>query len=166
MSTIVAFDPKSGAVVAKYSVTGRCDGLTADPIHHRLLASVNEDNNSSLYVITPGNPTAKHYTYSPEPAETGGPATPQLDDIERVTGRGTLYAVDQKTGSIYAIDTAGVEPGTFFVSQPNPSSGDLPNDPALGVVDLHSGVVTHVDSTLASPKGLLFVPAHHEGDDG
>jgi hypothetical protein len=297
MSTIVAFDPKSGAVVAKYSVTGRCDGLTADPIHHRLLASVNEDNNSSLYVITPGNPTAKHYTYSPDPAQTGsdginggtdaisvspdgtiyvahsnpdpslpapnntaavytmtlsgttatltrvfgvndsaaiinpspggptsgplgltdpdsnrfipgeeggtliqdaqadsklvlasnlgedhptlrqlsltnatapkgGPATPQLDDIERVTGRGTLYAVDQKTGSIYAIDTAGVEPGTFFVSQPNPSSGDLPNDPALGVVDLHSGVVTHVDSTLASPKGLLFVPAHHEGDDG
>jgi hypothetical protein len=112
------------------------------------------------------HPTLRQVNLTNATAPKGGPATPQLDDIERVRGRGTLYAVDQKTGSIYAIDTAGVEPGTFFVSQPNPSSGDLPNDPALGVVDLHSGVVTHVDSTLASPKGLLFVPAHHEGDDG
>jgi hypothetical protein len=291
MSTIVAFDPSDGAVVAKYSVTGRCDGLTADPVHHRLLASVNEDNNSSLYVITPGHPTPAHYLYSPDPSEMGSDGsnggtdaisvspdgtiyvahsnpdtslpppnntaavytmtlsgttatltpffrvndqadvvnptpggaesaplgltdpdsnrfvpgenggmliqdaqadsklvlasnlgedhptlrqlnltnateppgsllTPQLDDIERVTGRGTLYAVDQKTGNIYAIDTSGVEPGTFFVSQPSPSAGDLANDPALGVVDLQSGVVTHVDSTLGSPKGLLFVPAH------
>jgi hypothetical protein len=297
MSTIVAFDPSTKAVVATYSVLGRCDGLTADPLHHRVLASVNEDLNSSLYVITPGNPTPAHYTYSPDPAEMGsdgtnggtdaisvspdgtiyvahsnpdpalpapnntaavytmtlggttakltplfgvndpasvvnptpgaptvaplgltdpdsnrfipgeeggtliqmaqadsklvqasnlqedhpslrqlnltnatvpkgGPATPQLDDIARVAGPGTLYAVDQKTGSIYTIDTTGVEPGTFFVSQPNPSAGDLPNDPALGVVDLHTGVVTHVDSTLGSPKGLLFVPGHHQGHEG
>jgi hypothetical protein len=295
MSTIVAFNPKGGAVVATYSVLGRCDGLTADPRHHRLLASVNEDLNSSLYVITPGNSTPAHYQYDPSPAETGtdgtnggtdaisvspdgtiyvahsnpdvalappnntaavytmtlkgttasltrlfgvndpahiinptpgGPAsaplgltdpdsnrfipgenggtliqdaqadsklvlasnldedhptlrqlmltnatgptdvTPQLDDIERVTGRGTLYAVDQKTGSIYAIDTAGVDPGTYFVSQPNPSTGDLLNVPAIGVVDLHTGVVTHVDSTLGSPKGLLFVPDHRDGEGG
>ena len=297
MSTIVAFDRKSGTPVATYSVTGRCDGLTADRAHHRVLASVNEDLHSSLYVITPGDPTPAHYLYSPDPAETGsdgtnggtdaisvsqdgtiyvahsnpdtalpppnntaavytmtlsgttanltpffgvndpadivnrtpggpesaplgltdpdsnrfvpgengglliqdaqadsklvfasnlgsdqptlsqlnltnatpptgGAATPQLDDVERVTGPGTLYAVDQKSGNIYAIDTSGVEPGTFFVSQPNPSIGDLPNDPALGVVDLETGVVTHVDSTLGSPKGLLFVPAHRQHDEG
>ncbi|HSS11688.1 MAG TPA: hypothetical protein VLL25_17510, partial [Acidimicrobiales bacterium] len=93
---------------------------------------------------------------------TGGAATPQLDDIERVTGEGVLYAVDQKAGNIYAIDTSGVESGTLFVSQPNPAAGDLPNDPAIGVVDPKTGVVTHVDLTLGSPKGLLFV-AGHEG---
>jgi hypothetical protein len=31
-------------------------------------------------------------------------------------------------------------------------------------VDLHTGVVTHVDSTLGSPKGLLFVPDHRDGE--
>jgi hypothetical protein len=286
-STIVAFDPATGSVVATYSLLGRCDGLTADPGNDRLLASVNEDNNSSLFVIAPGNPVAAHYSYSPDPAEvgtdgalnggtdaisvapdgtvyvahsnpavgldttavftltlqgttavltpvfgvndsariinlvpggpvtaplgltdpdsnrffadlrggtlvqdaqadsklvfathlgrggpelrqllltnagdpTGSQATPQLDDIERVTGPGVLYAVDQQTGKIYAIDTASVEPGTFFVSQPAPAAGDLPNTPALGVVDVRTGVVTPVDFTLGSPKGLLFVPA-------
>jgi hypothetical protein len=277
-------------VVTTYTLTGRCDGLTADPRHHRIFATVNED--SSLYVITPGaaEPLA-HYDYSPSPAETGsdgtnggtdavsigsngtvyvahsnpdrslpapndtaavytlelhgataeltplfgvndsaevinpppgdpasaslgltdpdsnrflpsagggilvqdsqadsklvfvtnlgartpklrqldltnatppsgGAATPQLDDIERVGGPGTLYAVDEATGNVYETDTARVEPDTLFVSQPAPKSGDLPNDPALGVLDPHDGVVTHVDSTMGSPKGLLFVPEH------
>jgi hypothetical protein len=288
-STIVAFDARTGSFVTSYTVLGRCDGLTADPSHNRLLASVNEDLNSSLYVITPGNHTPAHYTYSPSPAQTGtdgtnggtdaisvspdgtiyiahsnpdtalaapnntaavytmtlddttahltrffgvndsagvigaapggphrsplgltdpdsnrfiwtrqggmliqdaqadsklvfadhlasehprlrqlaltnatppsgGAATPQLDDIERVTGEGVLYAVDQKGGNVYTISTENVAPGTLFVSQPAPATGDLPNDPALGVVNPSTGVVTHVSSTLLSPKGLLFVP--------
>src|SRR5437867_2068634 len=41
LSTIAAFDPTSGAVITTYSVTGRCDGVTADPASHRWLASVN-----------------------------------------------------------------------------------------------------------------------------
>jgi hypothetical protein len=97
---------------------------------------------------------------------TGGPATPQLDDIERVGGDGVLYAVDQKGGNIYGIDTSGVAPGTLFVSQPHPGAGDLPNDPAIGVVDPRTGVVTHVDATLASPKGLLFVASQDQGNGG
>ncbi|HEY2668395.1 MAG TPA: hypothetical protein VGK51_16305, partial [Actinomycetota bacterium] len=296
-STVVAFDRATGAVATTYTLSGRCDGLTADPRHHRIFATVNEDLNSSLYVITPGSaePLA-HYDYSPSPAETGsdgtnggtdavsigsngtvyvahsnpdvslpapnntaavstlelhgttaeltpffgvndtaqiinaptgtasaplgltdpdsnrflpgphggtliqdaqadsklvfatdldakapklrqllltnatppsgGAATPQLDDIERAGGPGTLYAVDQAKGNIYQIDTAQVEPGTLFVSQPAPKSTDLPNDPALGVVDPHTGVVTHIDSTMGSPKGLLFVPEHGQGSDG
>jgi hypothetical protein len=41
----------------------------------------------------------------------------------------------------------------------------VPNDPAIGVVNLETGVVTHVDPTLQSPKGLLLVPSsgHHHG---
>ncbi len=289
MSTIAAIDPANGKVVTTYSVLGRCDGLTADPTNHRVLASVNEDANSSLFVITPGTPAPAHYTYSPDPAETGsdgsnggtdaisvapdgtiyiahsnpesmlaapnntaavftltlsgttanltrlfgvndpatvinpaagspasaplaltdpdsnrfvadlsggtliqdaqadsklvlsgphagGPlkqlnmtnaaptqsgkdATPQLDDIEEVRGAGTLYAVDQLGGNVFAIDVTAADKGVFFVSQPNPASGDKPNNAAIGVVDMTSGVVTHIDTTLGSPKGLLFVPA-------
>jgi hypothetical protein len=296
MSTIVGFDRATGKVVATYSVTGRCDGLTADPVHDRLFASVNEDLNSSLFVITPGSATpVVHYTYSPNPAETGsdgtnggtdaisvapngtvyvahsnpdptlpppnntaavytltlsgttanltplfgindqaevinpsrggadtaplaltdpdsnrfipgprggtliqdaqadsklvfatrlgsgsprlrqlnltnavtptgGAATPQLDDIARIGHAGTLYVVDQLNGTISTIDTSSVVPGTLFVSQPKPAAGDLPNDPALGVVDPRTGVVTHV-AAFGSPKGLLFVPNHGRPED-
>jgi hypothetical protein len=98
----------------------------------------------------------------------GSPVTPQLDDVARVAGPGLLYVVDQGGGDIWTVDTAKVEPGTMFVSQPAPAAGDQPNDPALGVVDPQTGVVTHVNATLKSPKGLLFVGAddHGEGDGG
>lgn len=289
MSTIAAIDPATGTVRTTWSVLGRCDGLTADPANHRLLASVNEDANSSLFVITPPSPTPAQYTYSPDPAETGsdgsnggtdaisvgpdgtiyiahsnpdvsqpppnntaavytmnlsgttatltpmfgindpatvvnpaagsppsaplamtdpdsnryvsdlfggtlvqdsqgdsklvfaglkagdpkrqlnltndpatkaGPdVTPQLDDIVEVRGAGVLYVVDQSTWNLFSIDITAAMSGTFFVSQPNPSSGDKANVPALGVVDMTTGVVTHINSTFGSPKGLLFVPA-------
>jgi hypothetical protein len=288
MSTIVGFDQHTGAVVATYSVLGRCDGLTADPSHSRLLASVNEDANSSLYVITAGNAKPTHYTYSPSPEEKGsdgsnggtdaitiGPdgtiyvahsnpdpklpppnntaavetmslsgttatlkplfgvndpaqvvnpaaggaaseplgltdpdsnryvadlgggtliqdaqgdskmvlitnlgsgtptlsqlnltnskeppgskTTPQLDDIERIGGAGTLYAVDQATGNIFAIPMTAADQGTFIASQPAPTSTDLPNSPGLTMVDMKTGVVTRIDRSFGSPKGLLFV---------
>lgn len=289
-SDVVAFDARTGKVEQHYVFPGRIDGLTADSRHHRVIATANEDLNSSMYVITPRDQKVKHYTYSPDPAQTGsdgtnggtdsiaigqdgaiyvahsnpdvslpapnnapavytvklsgstakltplfgindvaavinpatgapgsaplgltdpdsnrfvhgpdggtliqdaqadsklvfvsdlddkkpvvkqlnltnavqsagGAATPQLDDIVPVDGDGTLFVVDQKAGNIYRADTDGVRPGTLFVSQPKPASGDLPNDAALGVVDPKTGVVTHlsVGVTLVSPKGLLFV---------
>jgi hypothetical protein len=287
-STIITYD-STGKSVATYTIPGRCDGLTADPTHHRILATANEDINSSLYVIHPGTAQPAHYTYSPDPAQTGsdgknggtdaisvtpdgtiyvahsnpdpklpapnnppavytmtlrgstaqltalfgvndlatviniasgpatplgltdpdsnqylpalnggtliqvaqadsklvmatnlqsghptlkqvtltnattarhGTATPQLDDIAQVNGPGTLYAVDQGASArVYSMDTSAITPGTLFVSQPKPSTGDLPNDPGLGIVDPTTGVVTHIGSPLTSPKGLLFVPA-------
>jgi hypothetical protein len=294
MSTIVAFNGR-GKEVATWSVPGRADGLTADRFTRTIYASVNEDNNSSLFIITPGNPTPAHYTYSPNPSEIGAgettsnggtdsitigsngavyvahsnpdpgagntaaeytislsgttatltrvfgvqdPATvvgtgavttlnltdpdsnrfipksapvlpgtliqdsqadsqlvfvhhpgttmqslsvlnltnaagdptvtPQLDDIVEVTGPGTLYVVDQANGTISSMNTKGITPGTLFVSQPAPSAGDLANTPDLGVVDPATGVVTHLGTGLASPKGLLFVPQQddRQGQDG
>jgi hypothetical protein len=294
MSTVVAFNG-DGQEVATWSILGRVDGLTADRLTHTIFASVNEDNNSSLFVIDPGDPTPTHYTYSPNPSEIGAgetssnggtdsitispdgtvyvahsnpdpgagntaavytislsgttanltrvfgvqdPATvvntgaattlnltdpdsnryipktapvlpntliqdsqadsqlvfvhkpgttkqslsvlnltnaagdptvtPQVDDIVEVTGPGTLYVVDQANGTISSIDTSGITPGTLFVSQPAPSAGDLANTPDLGVVDPTTGVVTHLGTGLASPKGLLFVPQQddRQGQDG
>ncbi|MGO9957382.1 MAG: hypothetical protein ACLP50_15675 [Solirubrobacteraceae bacterium] len=69
-STIVAFD-LSGRPVAKWSVVGKCDGLTADPQLDRVIATVNEDANSSVYLIDPdGAPT--HYQYSEPLPHNGG----------------------------------------------------------------------------------------------
>ncbi|MGH3852028.1 MAG: hypothetical protein ACRDR6_00715 [Pseudonocardiaceae bacterium] len=294
-STIAAYQASTGHLIGTYRLTGRCDGLAADPQRHRLLASVNEDNNSSLFVIRPGQPRPRHYTYRPNPAETGSDgtnggtdaisvapdgtiyvahsnpdtslpapnntaavytmtlagdtatltrlfgvndtaqvidpapgaptsaplaltdpdsnrylpgrdatlvqdaqadsklvlathlhaakptlrqlllsnaaptstgkaATPQLDDLVRVDGPGRLLVVDQNGDAIYSLDTATVRPWTVFVSQPAPGTSDLPNDPALGVLNLATGVVTHLHARFLSPKGLLFIAADHHDD--
>jgi hypothetical protein len=70
-STIVAFD-SSGKPLAQWDVVGKCDGLTADPLTHRLIATVNEDGSSSLYVIDPdAGSTPVHYSYN-EPLPSNG----------------------------------------------------------------------------------------------
>ena len=51
-STIVEFT-RSGHVVRQWDIRGKCDGLTADPGRHRVIATVNEDAHSSVYTIDP-----------------------------------------------------------------------------------------------------------------
>lgn len=84
-STIAEFD-LSGNVLQTVNVTGRVDGLTADPVNNRLIATINEDNLSSLDVITT-TPTfaLSPYDYSPNPA-TGSPAAGGTDSISIVNG--------------------------------------------------------------------------------
>ncbi len=66
-STIVEYGP-DGSTIASWSITGKCDGMAADVANNRIVATVNEDGNSSMYVITPGNVQTQHLTYSPDPA--------------------------------------------------------------------------------------------------
>jgi hypothetical protein len=73
-STVVELT-MSGDPLAQWDVTGKCDGLTADPQSHSVIATVNEDANSSLYVISPsataGSQVA-HYAYSAPLPHDGG----------------------------------------------------------------------------------------------
>lgn len=70
-STIVEFN-RHGDVVNEWDIVGKGDGLTADPDNHRLIATVNEDLNSSLYVIDPrSGGSAVHYAYN-EPLPSNG----------------------------------------------------------------------------------------------
>jgi hypothetical protein len=69
-STIVEFDLR-GRPVNEWDVAGKCDGLTADPLLGRVIATVNEDANSSLYLIDPRN-GARHFEYSAPLASSGG----------------------------------------------------------------------------------------------
>jgi hypothetical protein len=65
-STVVEFTG-SGRVIRQWDLKGKCDGLTADPGRQLLIATVNEDANSSIYTITPGAPAAaqtRHYRYN------------------------------------------------------------------------------------------------------
>jgi hypothetical protein len=71
-STIVEFS-LSGHELAQWDVTGKCDGVTADPDTGQLIATVNEDANSSVYVIDPQpGSTPVQYQYSVPLPSYGG----------------------------------------------------------------------------------------------
>jgi hypothetical protein len=70
-STVVEMST-TGTVEASWQLAGHCDGLTADPAAHELIATVNEDLNSSLFTIDPSSPTPTQYSYSPSPLPHNG----------------------------------------------------------------------------------------------
>ncbi len=73
-STIVEFT-RSGHVVRQWDIRGKCDGLTADPARHRVIATVNEDAHSSVYTIDPWasrRRQVRHYAYSEPLPHKGG----------------------------------------------------------------------------------------------
>lgn len=70
-STVVRFTP-GGSVVAQWDVRGKVDGLSANPATGDVIATVNEDANSSLYDISAGGVT--HYRYNKALPHRGGTA--------------------------------------------------------------------------------------------
>jgi len=111
-STLVEFTP-AGSVVKQWDVTGKIDGMGADPATGQVIATVNEDSKSSLYTVSGG--TVTHYTYSPSPL-------PQ---------QGGTDAVSVYQGKILISASA---PGT---------SGKAPaSAPAVFVVTLNAGTKT------------------------
>lgn len=116
-STVVEYDAR-GHQVASWDVTGKVDGLGADPTRHRVIATVNEDGNSSLYTITPGRKSAQHYVYRPNPLVHGG----GTDSV--VVRGGTIFITasapapdaDGTTYSKPALYTARLANGTATVT--------------------------------------------------
>lgn len=69
-STVVELSA-AGAVIKQWELVGKCDGLTADPNLDEVIATINEDANSSLYLIAPGA-SAVHYHYNKGGLAHGG----------------------------------------------------------------------------------------------
>ena len=70
-STIVEFTA-FGGVVNQWDIRGKCDGLTANPATGLVVATVNEDANSSLYTINPFSGQVVHYQYNKPLPHNGG----------------------------------------------------------------------------------------------
>jgi hypothetical protein len=75
-STLVEYN-RSGTVLNSWQLTGKIDGLGADNHSNQVIATVNEDGNSSIYTVRPSGhhgAAVTHYTYSPAPdsASSGG----------------------------------------------------------------------------------------------
>jgi hypothetical protein len=69
-STIVKFSSK-GKHLGQWDLTGKVDGMGAVSSLGAVLASVNEDGNSSLYELTSAGKLT-HFTYSPAKLPSGG----------------------------------------------------------------------------------------------
>ncbi|MDA4118172.1 MAG: hypothetical protein OK455_07495 [Thaumarchaeota archaeon] len=77
-STVAGYDPSTGTLVRVIQVTGKVDGLTADPKLDALIATVNEDANSAFNLIDPALGTVTTYTYAPNPAVAGNGGTDSI----------------------------------------------------------------------------------------
>ncbi len=77
-STVAGYDEASGTLVKSISVTGKVDGMTADPGGGRLIATVNEDSNSAFNLIDPATGNVTTYTYNPNPAVSGNGGTDSI----------------------------------------------------------------------------------------
>ncbi len=111
-STIVEFT-RNGAVVHQWDIRGKCDGLTADPYTGQVIATVNEDANSSLYSIDSWSGQVTHYRYNKPLPHHGG-----TDAISFYNGQMLISAS---------------APGTTGAAAPNPAY------PAVYSVTLNRG---------------------------
>jgi hypothetical protein len=109
--TIVAMGT-FGKALAQWDVQGKIDGLTADPAIGGVIATVNEDANSSLYTLTPGTGGAvnvTHYMYNePLPHNGGTDAISVLGDEILISASapgttGTLPAPQPTFPAVYSV---------------------------------------------------------------
>jgi hypothetical protein len=158
-STVVEFTP-SGHVIRQWDIKGKIDGLTADPARRMLIATVNEDANSSLYTIdpaAPAGPSVQHYTYNRPPPHNGG-----TDAITIYQGRifvsasapGTTGApAPQPTyPAVYAVTL-----GTSHTAILTPLFGD---EARATVANMGPGHGKKVRLALTDPDSSSTVPQH------
>jgi hypothetical protein len=172
-STIVEYNP-DGSVANQWSVTGKVDGLGSDPDRHRVIATVNEDSNSSLVTITPWAPPADqlvvyHYSPSPSPASGSGPLlTGGGTDAVTVTPNGTILIAASNpqtlgaspqtivggavTATFRAVLTPPVAPATTGVAALSPTFLD---DSQASLAPAGTSSVT---LALSDPDSNAYVP--------
>lgn len=164
-SDVVGYDLRTGKAEVHYVIPGRVDGLTADPRHHRVIATVNEDLNSSLYTITLGaHGGLKHYTYFPSPAQAGSDGTNGGTDSVAVAVDGTMYVAH--SNSDVSLPGANNAPAVYTVKLQG-STARLTalfgvNDTAA-VVDPAPGAAARAPMGLTDPDSNRWVPGRDGG---
>jgi hypothetical protein len=137
--TVIEYD-SSGKTLQSWNLEGKVDGLGADPSHQQLLATVNEDGNSSLYTIDPRAPLGQqvhHYTYQPAPdsGSSGGVFTGGgTDAVVAYGGRLYLSASNPLTESATALFRVSLNPATGVASlAPTFADNAFANDAVTGL---------------------------------
>jgi hypothetical protein len=157
-STVVEFTP-AGHVLGKWDIKGKCDGLTADPRARLVIATVNEDANSSLYTITPGGlpgTRVRHYHYSRPLPHFGG-----TDAIS--VYRGLVLISASAPGTTGAAAPQPSYPAVY-VARFHPASHQVSMTPLFDdeagarVANVGKGFGKHVQLALVDPDSNEIVP--------
>jgi hypothetical protein len=158
-STIVALN-RSGQALGQWDIQGKADGVTADPAIGGIIATVNEDANSSLYTITPGPGgvgVVHQYAYSEPLPHNGG------TDAISVLGRqilisasapgatGTLPAPQPTFPAVYSVT---LDPATLIA---NVTPYFFDEDPAA-VANVGAQQGQQVNLALTDPDSNEIVP--------
>ena len=101
-STVAGFTPAGTPTGPEFSISGKIDGLAADPANDRLIATVNEDLNSALYVLTPSDGSAVRYSYTPDPSRQTTPGS-------------------AKGGRAGGTDSVSIKDGVIWLAHSNPA---------------------------------------------
>ena len=128
-------------------------GTLGAPVLPGTLLQVSQADHQLVIVHHPGEPDQSLGRLVLKNAENT--TKPTIDDVVEITGPGTLYLVDQATGTLQTVATGGFRRGSLVVAQP----ADSGNTGQLGILDPSTGTITHFPNTFSSPKGLAFVPA-------
>ena len=124
---------RAGSVVKQWDVTGKIDGMGADPAAGQVIATVNEDSKSSLYTVSGG--TVTHYTYTPSPLpHLGGTDAVAVDNgkiLISASAPGTSGKAPASAAAVFAVTlnagakTAAVAP--FFADNAMATGVNAPN---------------------------------------
>jgi len=141
-STIAEY-ADDGTLINTWSLTDKADGMGADPFHHRLIVTLNEDARSHLVTITPSEPAGQqitNYNYSPgapgSTATTGALHTGGGTDSVSVDSRGYIYI----TASHSAVRTGAA---VFRVVLTPPTSPGGTGTAALNATFLDNATATN-----------------------
>jgi hypothetical protein len=158
--TIVAMGT-FGKALAQWDVQGKIDGLTADPAIGGVIATVNEDANSSLYTLTSGAGGAvnvTHYMYDePLPHNGGTDAISVLGDEILISASapgttGTLAAPQPTFPAVYSVT---LDP-TTMVATVSPLFYDEDTATTANIGPQHG---QKVGLTLTDPDSSEVVPS-------
>ena len=182
-STVVEFTP-GGHVVHQWDLHGKCDGITADTQRGILIATIDEDANSSVYTIRPGAPKGdfmltsqgdKEQIFVLRKGRLGSHLavlrlSQSVDDTAWARSpRGKLYVANTGGGTIDVV-TGPFRPGTVFAAVTPcdadnapatcPAKGFPPN--YLGQLNPWTGRIKRVPAggPAFGPQGMVFIAPH------
>jgi hypothetical protein len=169
-STLVELTP-AGHLVKQWDVTGKIDGLGADPATGQVIATVNEDLNSSLYTVSGG--TVTHYTYSPSKLPhlggTDAVVAYQGKILISASSPGTVGKPPASAPAVYAVTlntgtkTAAVAP--FFADNATATGVNAPNagkQVTLALTDPDSNEIVPSSSPAFAGDFMLNAQADQE----
>lgn len=154
-STVVEFG-RGGSVLAQWDIRGGSAGLTANPATGDIVATVNQDANSSLFVIDQGGQVT-HYAYNEALPHKGGTGSVSFFNgkmLVSASAPGTTGETAPRAGypAVYSVTldqtskVATVKP--YYYDE---SAAKIANNPG--------GLGTNVHLALTDPGANLVVPS-------